>query len=197
MVQNINYIWIPFLVVLWNSMSEKAMATHFSILAWKIPWTEEPGGLQSMGSQTVRHNWACMQKQCVFSCSLYVLIMSHGYTIFRSAILILRFSLLLLTKRAVLKTPIINLDLFTSSLQSVRFCCMHWRPSCFMHKHLRILVFLASWSFYHPTISFFIPGITSCSEVHIFCLLYSQSSFVLAFAWQNIFKLWNIMCLYI
>ena len=30
---------------------EKAMATHSSILAWRIPWTEEPGGLQSMGSQ--------------------------------------------------------------------------------------------------------------------------------------------------
>ena len=30
---------------------EKEMATHFSILAWRIPWTEEPGGLQSMGSQ--------------------------------------------------------------------------------------------------------------------------------------------------
>ena len=34
------------------------MATHSSILAWRIPWTEEPGGLQSMGSQRVRHNWA-------------------------------------------------------------------------------------------------------------------------------------------
>ena len=33
--------------------------THSSILAWKIQWTEEPGGLQSMGSQRVRHNWAC------------------------------------------------------------------------------------------------------------------------------------------
>ena len=32
------------------------MATHSSILAWKIPWTEEPGGLQSMGSQRVRHD---------------------------------------------------------------------------------------------------------------------------------------------
>ena len=31
------------------------MATHSSILAWRIPWTEKPGGLQSMGSQTVRH----------------------------------------------------------------------------------------------------------------------------------------------
>ena len=33
------------------------MATHSSILAWRIPWTEEPGGLQSMGSQRVRHDW--------------------------------------------------------------------------------------------------------------------------------------------
>ena len=34
------------------------MATHFGILAWKIPWMEEPGRLQSMGLQTVRHNLA-------------------------------------------------------------------------------------------------------------------------------------------
>ena len=37
---------------------EKAMAPHSSTLAWKIPWTEEPGGLQSMGSLRVRHDWA-------------------------------------------------------------------------------------------------------------------------------------------
>ena len=37
---------------------EKRMATLCSILAWRIPWTEEPGGLQSMGSQRVRHDWA-------------------------------------------------------------------------------------------------------------------------------------------
>ena len=35
---------------------EKGMTTHLSILAWRIPWTEEPGGLQSMGSQRVGHN---------------------------------------------------------------------------------------------------------------------------------------------
>jgi len=34
----------------------KKMATHSSILAWEIPWTEEPGGLQSMGSQRVGHD---------------------------------------------------------------------------------------------------------------------------------------------
>ena len=41
----------------WSSM-EKEMATHSNILAWRIPWTEEPGGLQSMGSQRVRQDWA-------------------------------------------------------------------------------------------------------------------------------------------
>ena len=35
---------------------EKGMATHSSFLAWRIPWTEEPGGLQSMGSQRVGHD---------------------------------------------------------------------------------------------------------------------------------------------
>ena len=35
---------------------EKGMATHPSVLAWRIPWTEEPGGLQSMGSQRVGHD---------------------------------------------------------------------------------------------------------------------------------------------
>ena len=40
----------------WEDPLEKGMATHSSILAWTIPWTEEPGGLQSMGSKRVRHN---------------------------------------------------------------------------------------------------------------------------------------------
>ena len=40
----------------WEDPLEKGMATHSSILAWRIPWTEEPGRLQSMGSQRVRHN---------------------------------------------------------------------------------------------------------------------------------------------
>ena len=40
----------------WEDPLEKEMATHSNILAWKISWTEEPGGLQSMGSQRVGHN---------------------------------------------------------------------------------------------------------------------------------------------
>ena len=41
----------------WKDPLEKEMATHSSILAWKIPWTEEPGRLQSMGSHRLRHDW--------------------------------------------------------------------------------------------------------------------------------------------
>ena len=40
----------------WEDTLEQGMATHSSILAWRIPWTEEPGGLQSMGSQGIAHD---------------------------------------------------------------------------------------------------------------------------------------------
>ena len=40
----------------WEDPLEKGKTAHSSILAWKIPWTEEPGELQSVGLQTVRHN---------------------------------------------------------------------------------------------------------------------------------------------
>ena len=43
-------------MVAFNVKMEKEMATHSSIIAWKISWTEEPGELQSMGSQRVGHN---------------------------------------------------------------------------------------------------------------------------------------------
>ena len=45
--------WVPFLG--WEDSLEEEMATHSSVLAWRIPRTEEPGGLQSLGSQRVRH----------------------------------------------------------------------------------------------------------------------------------------------
>ena len=47
-------------------MSEKAMVTHSSTFAWKIPWMEEPGGLQSMGSLRVGHNWATSLSRFTF-----------------------------------------------------------------------------------------------------------------------------------
>ena len=52
----------------WKDPLAEGMATHSSILAWRIPWTEEPGGIQSIGSQRVKHEWsdlACMFRQQV------------------------------------------------------------------------------------------------------------------------------------
>ena len=47
----------------WEDPLEKEMATHSSILAWEILWTEEPGGLQSMGLERVGHDLATKQQQ--------------------------------------------------------------------------------------------------------------------------------------
>ena len=47
----------------WEDPLESEMATHSSILAWEVPWTEEPGGLQSMELQRVRHDGATKQQQ--------------------------------------------------------------------------------------------------------------------------------------
>ena len=62
---------------------EKGMATHYTILPWRIPWTEEPDGLYLMGSQRVRHDWATntftfMNKNCLFcKCSFKFLGTPH------------------------------------------------------------------------------------------------------------------------
>ena len=53
-VKNLPVIWETWVPSLgWQDPLEKGMATHSSILLWRIPWTEEPGRLQSMGSQRV------------------------------------------------------------------------------------------------------------------------------------------------
>ena len=46
--------WVQFLG--WEDPLEEGMETHYSILAWRVPWTEEPGGLQSMGMQEIRND---------------------------------------------------------------------------------------------------------------------------------------------
>ena len=46
----------------WGKSLEKEMSTHSSIFAWEMPWTEEPGRLQSMGSQRVRHDLVTKQR---------------------------------------------------------------------------------------------------------------------------------------
>ena len=56
-VKNLPAMWQTWIGSLgWEDPLEEGMATHSSILAWEIPWTEEPGKLQSIGSQKVRYN---------------------------------------------------------------------------------------------------------------------------------------------
>ena len=66
-----HYVW-TYLALHIMDLYLSQMATHSSILAWRIPWTEEPGGLQSTGSQRVGHDWAtslhftsCYQKNSI------------------------------------------------------------------------------------------------------------------------------------
>ena len=60
----------------WEDPLEKGMATHSSIHAWRISWTEEPGGLQSMGSQRVRQDWAT--NTFTFHTYMMLIIISKG-----------------------------------------------------------------------------------------------------------------------
>ena len=52
----------------WGDSLEEGMAAHASILSWRIPWTEEPGGLQSIGSHRVRHN----KRLSMHTCHLFI-----------------------------------------------------------------------------------------------------------------------------
>ena len=63
----------------WEDPLEKEMATHSSILAWRIPWREEPGGVQSMGSQRVRHD--CIILSLTFQC-INICWLSFSYLFF-------------------------------------------------------------------------------------------------------------------
>ena len=62
----------------WQDPLEKEMAAHSSILAWKIPWTAEPGRFPSMGSQRVRRDWATsLSLSTCFSCLILLLLIRY------------------------------------------------------------------------------------------------------------------------
>ena len=72
----------------WEDPLEEEMATHSSILAWRIPWTEEPGGLQSTGLQRVGHDWATSHahtqswsQEMNFSASGYLCLFTEVWTL--------------------------------------------------------------------------------------------------------------------
>ena len=59
---------------------EKEMRIHSSTIAWKIPWTEEPGRPQSMGSERVRHDWATSLSRCFMKWERSLIICSSSYS---------------------------------------------------------------------------------------------------------------------
>ena len=63
----------------WEDHLEKRMATHSSILAWRTPWTEEPGGLQSMGLQRVRRDWAHTHRFPLFAASFSLVLCTVNF----------------------------------------------------------------------------------------------------------------------
>ena len=67
-----------------DDLWEGEMSTHSSILAWRISWTDEPGGLQAMGSQRVRHNWVINSMTCILNSAQSVNVTSMNYPIFIS-----------------------------------------------------------------------------------------------------------------
>ena len=91
-MQEMKETWVPFLGR--EDPLEEGMAIHSTILAWKIPWTEEPGGQQSMGSQRFRPDWICMYTSkhlgllkmvlafCFYKCWVFgesVIILQHDW----------------------------------------------------------------------------------------------------------------------
>ena len=50
----------------WEDRLEQEVESHSSVLAWEIPWTEEPGSIQSMRSQSVRHDWTTKPEDCTY-----------------------------------------------------------------------------------------------------------------------------------
>ena len=58
----------------WEDPLEEGVVTHSSILAWRIPWTEDPGGLHSMGSQRVGHHWVTNTHTFWYMAAIYKLL---------------------------------------------------------------------------------------------------------------------------
>ena len=83
MVKNLPAMWKTWVWPLgWEDPVNVGMATHSSILAWNIPWTEDSGGLQTMGLQRVRHDWETKNStdSCVYQyfITFYCWVLFHG-----------------------------------------------------------------------------------------------------------------------
>ena len=97
---------------------EEGMATHSSIISWRIPWTEEPGGLQPIGLQGIRHDWACTHTQHAIWISYFTCIFIYCLTPFSPP-----------TRIQVPSGQELCLPCFLLYPQSLEECLTHSRPS--------------------------------------------------------------------
>ena len=96
-MQEVQETWVQSLG--WEDPLEEGMATHSSILTWRIPWTEELGGLQSIGLQRVGQDWSDLARmhahsrtkslQSLFKAEVIVLIIQKHFTIYNGMLLLL------------------------------------------------------------------------------------------------------------
>ena len=103
---------------------QKEMATHSSIHAWKIPWTEEPGGLQSMGSQRVGHNWATSLSFIIF----IIVILNFQSDNSNNQHVVLMLSLFLQIVSFCLFSCLVIFSLWEDRMCQVKGCALY-RPS--------------------------------------------------------------------
>ena len=142
----------------WEDPLEKEMATHSSTLAWKIPWTEEPGGLQSMGSQTVGHDWATSLSFFPSKTKNYTVLLMRKYEevklVFKYWDLnTLKFNHIFTSKSSLEIVPEINCmkDFFLVNVK-ILFTCFsqydfNWELSMVVYGHMPIYFSIWIYSF--------------------------------------------------
>ena len=121
MIKNPLAMWEPWIWSLdWENPLEKGMATHSSTLAWRIPWTEEPGWLQSMGSQRVGHDWVTFTHSAFFMVQL-----SHPYM-------------------TTGKTKALTIQIFVSKVMSLLFNTLSGFLIAFLSRSKSLLISLSA-----------------------------------------------------
>ena len=178
MVENLPALWETWVWSLgWEDPLEKGMATHSNTLAWRTPWTEEPSGLQSMGSQRIRHGYF-----------LYLLSnwASSGLNSSSAKLHVFHLSSVLGNGATKLKEMQFSLTLFFLIPQSKPYLFYFLQFSS-VQSLSRVLLFATSWiaarqaslSVTNSQSSLRLTSIKSTSLMNIKCIQYSLSPLLL------------------
>ena len=149
------------------------MATHSSVLAWRIPGTEEPSGLLSMGSHRVGHDWSDLAAAAGHFIESIVQIL-YVFTNFHSSIN---------KERGVLKLPTITVDLSFFSLSSTSFCFIYFDTVIKWIRIWDVCSLLMNWTlYYYKFFLFFIENIP-CLEIYFDAYTVISVFLSLGFIW--------------